>query len=246
MTDAGKIAELTEALRDVLGLIDTGYLVRDTSKDGEPGWAIKQLEPVRRLANARSLVSAALAPPEPEIVEEYALPPGLSVPNPHAPKAPAPQRCDLCGLLREQHNPAAFCAHDFRSSDPAPAPQSAGAGGAEPEDDDTPVPLIVARITVAVRDFIAEMDMEGFSEEPEDISALAGVIERALNAQPAAGGVTDRTKLLAYLRDEVLQLTNQAEADDARPNWLGQKILSLLTASGTPNQHRARGAGEGR
>ena len=47
--------ELLEACKTLIELIDTGYLVRDISHDGEPGFAIRQLEPVMQL---RSVVLA--------------------------------------------------------------------------------------------------------------------------------------------------------------------------------------------
>lgn len=51
---AERIARLRAALEGVLGLIDSGYLVRDTSRDSEPGWVWKQLEPVMALRVARA------------------------------------------------------------------------------------------------------------------------------------------------------------------------------------------------
>ena len=44
------------ALKDVFALIDEGWLVRDTSDDGTPGFAMRQLGHVRRLAQARAAI----------------------------------------------------------------------------------------------------------------------------------------------------------------------------------------------
>ncbi|KKN72119.1 hypothetical protein LCGC14_0414050 [marine sediment metagenome] len=44
--------DLLEAFKSVMELIDTGYLIRDISKDAEPGFAIRQFEPVRQLQQA--------------------------------------------------------------------------------------------------------------------------------------------------------------------------------------------------
>ena len=50
------------ALRDLFALMDEGYLVRDISRDGEEGFAMRQLPYVRRLAAAHSALAAAEAP----------------------------------------------------------------------------------------------------------------------------------------------------------------------------------------
>src|ERR1019366_1410238 len=43
---------LEKALREVMGLLDSGYLVRDISHDHENGWAMKQIAPVMILREA--------------------------------------------------------------------------------------------------------------------------------------------------------------------------------------------------
>jgi len=53
---------LRAAMEGVLGLFDSGWAVRDISRDHEPGFSMRQIEPVRRLAEAR----AALSPIDPE------------------------------------------------------------------------------------------------------------------------------------------------------------------------------------
>lgn len=49
--------ELVNALEDVLGLFDSGWAVRDTTDDNKPGFAMRQLEPVRKLVSARTLIT---------------------------------------------------------------------------------------------------------------------------------------------------------------------------------------------
>lgn len=49
---------LREALRDVLGLIDSQWLVRNTDDDSKPDFALRQLEPTRKLAKAQAALSA--------------------------------------------------------------------------------------------------------------------------------------------------------------------------------------------
>ena len=46
------------ALKDVFALIDEGWLVRSIEDDGAPGFAMRQLGPVRRLAVAQALAHA--------------------------------------------------------------------------------------------------------------------------------------------------------------------------------------------
>lgn len=46
-------------LEGIMGLIESGQLVRDISHDGEPDWAIKQLGLVRTLANAKAALAEA-------------------------------------------------------------------------------------------------------------------------------------------------------------------------------------------
>ncbi len=45
-----------EALEALMGMIESGVLVRDTSRDSEPGWAMRQVELLRVLANANDLL----------------------------------------------------------------------------------------------------------------------------------------------------------------------------------------------
>lgn len=49
--------ELAGLLEDVLTLVDSGWLVRDISKDSEPGWAIKQMKPLAMLKEAREVLA---------------------------------------------------------------------------------------------------------------------------------------------------------------------------------------------
>ena len=64
-----RVLALETALRDLRGLIESGYLVRDTSRDHEDGWALRQLRPVMILKEAAALV------------EDDAARDGLSVPE---------------------------------------------------------------------------------------------------------------------------------------------------------------------
>lgn len=52
--------DLYEALKGVMGLIDSGYLVRDTSGDVEPGWAMRQIQSMLLLANAEKALAKAV------------------------------------------------------------------------------------------------------------------------------------------------------------------------------------------
>jgi hypothetical protein len=52
---------LGKALRNLYGLIDSGWLVRDVSHDHEDGWGLKQLRPVMILKEVAALVGAAAA-----------------------------------------------------------------------------------------------------------------------------------------------------------------------------------------
>ncbi len=54
----GSVKALVEALEGIVGLMDDGSLVRNISKDHEPGWAFKQIGFVKTLAHA----ALALAP----------------------------------------------------------------------------------------------------------------------------------------------------------------------------------------
>jgi len=51
--------ELLKALRDVFALIDDGFLVRDTSKDSDPLWALNSVRFVTRLAAAHAVIAKA-------------------------------------------------------------------------------------------------------------------------------------------------------------------------------------------
>lgn len=48
--------ETKHSLYRVLYLIEQGKLVRDTSQDHQPGWAIRQLEVLKVLAEAQKIV----------------------------------------------------------------------------------------------------------------------------------------------------------------------------------------------
>ncbi len=50
-----RCAELGEALRDMFRMMDEGLLVRDTSKDNAPGWAMAAIAMVSRLKEAHGL-----------------------------------------------------------------------------------------------------------------------------------------------------------------------------------------------
>lgn len=47
-----RLAQVTTALRDIVGLIESGYLVRDTSHDHEPMWVVNQLPAMQKLSRA--------------------------------------------------------------------------------------------------------------------------------------------------------------------------------------------------
>lgn len=47
-------AALRKALRDLMGLVDSGVLVRDISKDAESGWSLKVLDLVQKLQAAEA------------------------------------------------------------------------------------------------------------------------------------------------------------------------------------------------
>jgi hypothetical protein len=51
--------ELREALNGTLNLIDNGWLVRNTTEDGTSGWALRQVEPIKRLQEARAALKKA-------------------------------------------------------------------------------------------------------------------------------------------------------------------------------------------
>ena len=47
-----RVKTLEKVLREIMGLLDSGYLVRDISHDHENGWAMKQIAPVMILKEA--------------------------------------------------------------------------------------------------------------------------------------------------------------------------------------------------
>ncbi len=51
--------DLLAALKSVMALIDDQLLIRDISRDGEPGWAIKQAPIVTALADAVMAIKKA-------------------------------------------------------------------------------------------------------------------------------------------------------------------------------------------
>ncbi len=51
--------EMLAALKAMMGLLDSGYLVRNIDNDHEPDWAMKQIEPVRRLKDAVDAIARA-------------------------------------------------------------------------------------------------------------------------------------------------------------------------------------------
>lgn len=55
--DKERIATLEQALRDMFSLIDEGWLIRDTSKDSEPGFAVRQLPFAVKLGRAKQALT---------------------------------------------------------------------------------------------------------------------------------------------------------------------------------------------
>jgi hypothetical protein len=51
--------ELLGALKDVFSLLDSGYLVRNTDDDGKPGFALRQIDPITKLAAAARAITKA-------------------------------------------------------------------------------------------------------------------------------------------------------------------------------------------
>lgn len=51
--------DLLDALKSVLNMIESGILVRDTSKDLEPGWAMRQIPIVTSLQKAGNAIAKA-------------------------------------------------------------------------------------------------------------------------------------------------------------------------------------------
>jgi len=54
--------ELLEAAKAVYELIESGWLVRDISKDSEPDFALRQIEPVRKLKMLNEAIAKAEGP----------------------------------------------------------------------------------------------------------------------------------------------------------------------------------------
>lgn len=52
-------ADLLAALKALMGDIDSGLLVRDISRDNDPGWTMRMFEFVRRLAAAQAAIAKA-------------------------------------------------------------------------------------------------------------------------------------------------------------------------------------------
>ncbi len=48
--------EVLDALRDLMALVDEGWLVRNTAGDGDPAWAIRQIPYLRRLAKIKEVL----------------------------------------------------------------------------------------------------------------------------------------------------------------------------------------------
>jgi len=55
--------DATAVLRELFALIEDGTLVRDISRDAEPGWAMRQLPLVQALARAKQILDDAPQPP---------------------------------------------------------------------------------------------------------------------------------------------------------------------------------------
>lgn len=53
---AGDDNALRASLREIMKLIEDGFLVRNISRDGEPGWAMRQIPMVQTLAKAAKLM----------------------------------------------------------------------------------------------------------------------------------------------------------------------------------------------
>lgn len=51
--------EMYAALTDIFAMMDEGYLVRNTSDDAKPGWAMKQLPFIKRLQTAHAALAKA-------------------------------------------------------------------------------------------------------------------------------------------------------------------------------------------
>lgn len=51
--------ELLEACKWFVGALETGLLVRDITKDGQPDWSIKMLSFVKELQNAQTAIAKA-------------------------------------------------------------------------------------------------------------------------------------------------------------------------------------------
>jgi hypothetical protein len=62
-TAESRAAALHEALTEVMELINSYVLVRNTEDDAEPGWAMRQLPMILTLKKAQSLLDAARQEP---------------------------------------------------------------------------------------------------------------------------------------------------------------------------------------
>ncbi len=51
--------DLLAALKSLLADIDSGVLVRDITRDGEPGWSMHMLDFVKRLQSAQAAIAKA-------------------------------------------------------------------------------------------------------------------------------------------------------------------------------------------
>lgn len=48
--------QILEAFRDLMALVDEGWLVRNTAGDSQPDWALKQIPYLRRLAKIKAVL----------------------------------------------------------------------------------------------------------------------------------------------------------------------------------------------
>lgn len=51
--------EMLEALKDLMELINSGYLIRNIDDDGKPDWALRQVKPVMMLNKAAAAIAKA-------------------------------------------------------------------------------------------------------------------------------------------------------------------------------------------
>ncbi len=75
MSTQEKNEQLKAALHDMFSLIEEQHLVRNTKHDNEPGWAMKQLQFVSRLAKAQKALIDEVEPgDENQPLAEYGAP----------------------------------------------------------------------------------------------------------------------------------------------------------------------------